>query len=281
MQYPWYDAIWLWVYTEARSLVAKQRPERLADFEAAFEPLQAPVDFSTRALPGLISPTQLNAFRELVSGIARETLESHEFLSFGREVVHDHPALSSFQDEQTAYVSELAGEVLTPCYNFISLYNNLGICEPHLDAPTSKWTLDICVEQSEPWPIYVSDPEPWPVGVSFGKNWQDQIITQHQDSFTSHVMQPGDALFFAGGNQWHYRKRIPKAHQQSFCHLIFLHYVPANCEHLLDPAQWPVHFDIPELGELSGLVEAYKNSGGDSPGVDILTLLDAKKKARE
>ena len=278
MEYPWYDAIWLGVYARARSIVANQRPERLAEFEAAFEPLQAPESFSTRRLQGLISRAQLNELSEMIRNIARETVEPHEFLSFGREVVHDHPALSDFQDNLIPLVSELADEPLIAGYNFISLYHNLGICEPHLDAPTSKWTLDICVDQSAPWPIHVSDPVPWPLDVSFGEDWQSEIVDQHRDHITEYVMNPGDALFFAGSNQWHYRDRIPRTTNNNFCHLIFLHYVPVDCEHLLEPARWPDYFNLPELEALADLFDEYQHSQKDLRGVSMLSLLDAMKK---
>jgi hypothetical protein len=60
------------------------------------------------------------------------------------------------QRELVARVSDLVGEEVEPSYNFLSLYTRMGIFEPHLDAPSAKWTLDICIDQSEPWPIYFS-----------------------------------------------------------------------------------------------------------------------------
>ena len=35
----------------------------------------------------------------------------------------------------------------SPAYNFLSLYTQLDICEPHMDAPKAKWTLNVCIEQ--------------------------------------------------------------------------------------------------------------------------------------
>ncbi len=40
---------------------------------------------------------------------------------------------------------------------------------PHMDAPDAMWTLDICLEQSEPWPISFSQPVDWPENFQVGR----------------------------------------------------------------------------------------------------------------
>lgn len=293
MNFPWYDSIWLQAYGQARSLVSVRIPHRLAEFEAAFRPLQTAPGFKTKELKNFIKPAVLESFRDTIQRLEPQWIESHEFLSFGREVVQDHPDIAQFQQSQIPLVSELADEPLVPSYNFLSLYNNLGVCEPHLDAPTSKWTLDLCINQNDAWPIHLSDVNPWPLDLELasapdpelkkdgkkdskiGEQWQSEILTKYQAQFKAHVMTPGDALFFSGSSQWHFRSRIPRRHTHNFCHLIFLHYVPEHCEALLDPLLWSEYLAMPELQSLHPLFRQCQNDAIETRGNSVLTLLDA------
>ena len=55
---------------------------------------------------------------------------------------------------------------------------------------------------------------------------------------------------FGGSSQWHYRERIPRPHKDNFCHLVFLHFVPAGAGHLTHASKWAEHFGLPELANL-------------------------------
>ena len=79
-----------------------------------------------------------------------DELEKQELFNFGRLVVHDHPYFNQIQNTMTDLVSEIAQEPVEAYYNFLSLYNNLGVCEVHMDALSAKWTLDVCINQSDP-----------------------------------------------------------------------------------------------------------------------------------
>ena len=57
-------------------------------------------------------------------------------------------------------VSGLVGEAVEASYNFLSLYAGAASCAVHMDAPSAKWTLDICIDQSRLWTIEVSDVVP-------------------------------------------------------------------------------------------------------------------------
>lgn len=152
----WYDAKWLRTYYAAKEIIARTAPSRLPEFVDAFQVLRTDPDFTIKDIPGFLDDETHARVKDVISQLPRQTWDMHEFQRFGRIIVHDHPDFTLLQSELTERVSELVGEAVEPCYNFLSLYSQMGICELHLDAPSAKWTLDICVDQSDPWPIHFS-----------------------------------------------------------------------------------------------------------------------------
>jgi len=251
----WYDAVWLDKYIEATAIVTRVAPARLDEFVHAFAVLRPPPGYSRqRFVPGFLSPRELDDVRDTIRRIPMDRLEMHEIRKFGRFVVHDWPDFTALQQTLVERVSELAGEAVEPSYNFLSLYTKMGICEPHLDAPSAKWTLDICVDQSEPWPINFSQIVPWPTtfeelrAISFEAIKSDPAL-----QFREEVLTPGDAILFTGTNQWHYRDALPPGPGKRFCELLFFHFIPRGARELTDPQTWPGYFGIPELAGIKGL----------------------------
>ncbi|MEP7222666.1 MAG: hypothetical protein ABI673_08375 [Novosphingobium sp.] len=249
----WYDAQWLQAYQRARSIVARAAPDRLEAFVAAFDVLRTDPAFTVRQLPGLIGPDLIESLRAEIRAIPRELLEMHEMRTFGRFIVHDHPAFTALQTAMVDRVSAWAGEAVEPFYNFLSLYTRMGKCDPHLDAPLAKWTLDLCIDQSHVWPIHFSQIVPWPEVGEGGVGPSDPALR-----YTPALLEPGDAVLFSGSSQWHYRDALLETAQEAaqkpgapparaFCDLLFFHYIPKGTLQLIDPNQWADLFDMPEL----------------------------------
>jgi hypothetical protein len=177
----------------------------------------------------------------------KSELEQHELLRFGRFVVHDYDYFTQLHQLITPLVSDLVGELVEPIYNFLSLYNNLGVCRVHMDAPYAKYTLDICIDRSDPWPIYFSQVQEWPEHFHNRSNWEQSIETDPANIFTAHDLSPRQAVIFSGSSQWHYRKRIPQKIDNNFCHLLFFHFTPKGMADKIDPHNWATLFDLPEL----------------------------------
>lgn len=248
----WYDSIWLGKYLAARDIVAARAPERLTEFVDRFAGLRTNPDFTVRRLPQLLDAATLAAIRQARHKLEPAQLELHEVKRFGRFIVHDLPEFTRLQHRLTELVSQAAGEAVEPSYNFLSLYTKMGICEPHLDAPSAKWTLDICIDQSEPWPIYLSQIVPWPEeSADLGEDWQASIKADPQLNFSPEVLMPGDAILFSGSSQWHYRDALPPGEGKRFCDLLFLHYIPKGTGEIVRPGNWARHFGIPELAEIT------------------------------
>jgi len=244
----WYDSNWLRAYLAAKREIARVAPSRLAEFTGTLDVLRTDPNFSVRDLPGFFDAERRTQIKEVIARIPRKTWEMYEFQRFGRVIVQDEPEFTELQATLVDQVCELAGEEIEPHYNFLSLYTRLGVCEPHLDSPSSKWTLDVCIDQSDPWPIHFSQIVPWPEGgVTFDDDWMTAIKTDSRLQFEAKTLHPGDAVFFSGSSQWHYRDGFQSARGDGFCHLLFFHFVPKGMLDLVRPENWARLFDVPEL----------------------------------
>ena len=249
--YPWYDSNWLTDYVRVKNYIKQHYREKYPEFFAAFEPLRTRHDFETIKLDNVFDRQTLQDARNIIQNLKSQEREKHEFFSFGRLVVHDLSFFNDLQQSLTDLVSKAVKEPVEPYYNFLSLYNNFGLCQVHMDAPEAKWTLDCCIEQSEPWPIYFSQVQSWPEAFkSRDKNWQEQIINDPNNIFSAYSLEEREGLIFSGSSQWHYRERIPQTTQKSFCHLVFFHYIPKGTREIIDPQNWSDLFDIPDLKSL-------------------------------
>ena len=249
----WYDSVWLSKYLAAKEYIAKYHPEKLEGFIARLNVLQTDPNFKVKELPGLFSQADLELFKKTINDIPMNSMELHEVKRFGRFIVHDHPVFLKIQADLTDRVSEWVGEEVEPCYNFLSLYSRMGICEPHIDAPEAKWTLDICIDQSEPWPIHFSQIVPWPEQHGeIGEDWQQNIKNDPNLHFETKVLEPGNAILFAGSSQWHYRDALPQTTNRGFCNLLFFHYIPKGSSEIVKPKNWARIFYIPELADIVG-----------------------------
>lgn len=250
-KFPWYDSGWLSSYVRAKAYIQVHQPQTLAEFVTAFDVLRTSPDFSIRQLPRLFSTERHEQIRHLIKGFAKQDVSLYEMLTFGRAIVHDQSLLDEIQTDLAGQVSEWVGEQVEPSYNFISLYNNLGVCRPHMDAPSAKWTIDYCIEQSAPWPIHFSQVRAWPEDWSCDEgDWENRIKTDPGNHFLPHILQEGGAILFGGSSQWHYRDRIAQRQANNFCHLAFFHFIPTGTRALTEPENWAAMFNIPELNQI-------------------------------
>jgi len=248
---PWYDSYWLTSYIRARSHLAEHHPALLPEFLAALAPLRTAPDFRIRQIPQLFDADTRRQLLELVASTRPAEAKHHELHTFGRLVTHDAPLLSALQADLLPRVSEWAGEELEASYNFLSMYNNLGVCNPHMDAPAAKWTLDYCISQSAPWPILFSQVLPWPEQWHGDQeNWVARIKHDPENVFSSYLLEENQALLFAGSSQWHYRERIAQRQRNNYCNLAFFHFIPKGLRPWCDPGNWPALLGVPELKEL-------------------------------
>jgi hypothetical protein len=251
VQYPWYDSLWLSAYVLAKDFVAENHPQKLQEFVGAFNVFRTRPDYKIKHLPRLFDDETITELKQIMSKLEFDDKTKGELMSFGRFVEWNLPYATSLQEQVTDLVGDIVGEPVEPCYNFLSLYKELGVCRVHMDAPFAKWTVDLCIEQSDVWPIHFSKIVSWPEDwQNPGEGWEDQIKNDPSNEFESFEMREGEAVIFSGSSQWHYRNSIERVRDTNFCHLLFFHFIPAGTSALTKPANWKDLFDIPELAGL-------------------------------
>jgi len=267
MRFNWYDAKFLRRFEAAKSFLSIVAPDRLEEFVAGFDVLRTDPGYRVRHVSSVFDSPTFEMVCETVHTLPYVALEHYEGDSFGRSLLRHHPLFTELQSSLTSRVSELVGEPVSPAYNFLSLYRAAGRCDPHLDQPLSKWTLDICVEQSVEWPIYFSQVVDWPTGDLPGERSIEELRRDPSLHFDQAVLSPNEGVIFSGSSQWHFREPMPGGRSE-FCHLLFFHYLPCGAEPLADPKQWATHFSIPELEILvaaDALVIAGKKAESERP----------------
>ena len=251
--YPWYDSVWLSKYAEAKAIIARVRPDALPAFVDAFRKLHTRLDFKVRFIERAFDDSTFADIKRTMATLRPMDLELHEAQRFGRFVLHDHPFFTELQQRTLPWISELVGEPVEASYNFLSLYTSNGVCAVHMDAPKAKWTLDLCIDQGAPWPIYFSEVQPWPDSAAEAwKNggWERSIKQSRSLRFTPYTLQPGQAVIFSGSSQWHYRDPMPEANGKQFCTLLFCHFIPKGTAEIIKPKHWARMFGVPELSGL-------------------------------
>lgn len=125
---------------------------------------------------------------------------------FNRWGKHNDPFFIALHIMITDRVSEWLGVKVKPSYNYTSMYfPGEGICPVHTDRPQCEYTLDLCVNQNEQWPINIA-------GVDY-------------------LLGEGDAMLYSGTNHVHYRNKIQLG---NYCDLVFFHFVPVDFNGPLD-----------------------------------------------
>jgi hypothetical protein len=252
----WYDSAWLQKYLAAKVMIARVATPRLQEFIDSFSILRTDPKFVVKDATNIFDVDTLAKVKCVVQSIPITSMEMHEIKRFGRLVVHNHATFKKMHHELVAQVSDLVGEEVEPSYNFLCLYTRTGVCEPHLDAPSAKWTLDICIDQSEPWPIHFSQIVPWPEErLDLDDDWQSFIKNSPHLNFQAKVLTPGNGIVFSGSSQWHYRDALPQGRSREFCDLLFFHYIPKGAAELVAPRNWARLFGIPELVSIPGIDE--------------------------
>ncbi len=250
---PWYDAHFLRRFEAAKLYIGEVAPEYLERFVAGFAPLRPADKFEICTIDALFDDAVRHEIGSVVQSLPAAQLERHEVEKFGRDVVHDHPFFLQLQQGLLPLVSELAERELVTGYNFLSLYGGSGQCAPHLDEPMSMYTLDYCIEQSGSWPIHFSKQVELPDADAM-QAWNEEDLKDDAGmDWTSHELEPNQALLFNGSSQWHYRDPITRG---GYCNLLFFHFYPAGCEKLVRPHLWAEHFELSILQPLCDVFAA-------------------------
>ena len=246
-----YDSHWWRTQRWARSYLRTHRPDVLGDFDEAVERLRPPSGAGAVLLEDVVPVSLRETMVDRVAGLDPARLEHHELETFGRHVVHD--AFSDLVPWARGVVESTLGVDVEPSYDFLSLYHDTGVCEPHLDAPNATYTLDVLISQSAPWPLLVAPGAPWIADVD--GDLHAPSFDDPDAGWQEFTMTPGDAVVFVGPAAWHGRRAMPPQRPPGHCHLAFFHFVPAGTTALVDPRRWADLFGVPRLSRVVDLVD--------------------------
>lgn len=119
---------------------------------------------------------------------------------FFRKQAYNPPTFKELHHLMLDRVSDFFPEKVKPAYVFISMYDHeKSICPLHTDREQCKYTVDLCIDQKESWPLFIDD--------------------------IPYILNPGDAVVYSGTDHPHYREQISAG---NFCDLAFFHFVPIN-----------------------------------------------------
>jgi hypothetical protein len=137
-------------------------------------------------------------------GIPYHDEEVSEEGKFNRWYWNNLPLLAKIHHDPSLIkiASDLAGIPLKPSYCFLSLYGEDGICPLHKDRPSCQFTLDLQVNSDGQWPIYIED--------------------------NPYILKNGEAIFYSGTSQEHYRKSMLEDSNCTFMDLVFFSFCSIN-----------------------------------------------------
>ena len=116
---------------------------------------------------------------------------------FHRYFLHNPSFLVKIHDQLVELAAQNFQTKLKKSYCFLSMYiKGEGICPLHTDRPQCKYSIDLCLDQIEPWGIFVNDQE--------------------------YLLKPNQALLYSGTDHPHYRNKIQP---NNYVSLAFFHFV--------------------------------------------------------
>lgn len=166
----------------------------------------------------LFSDSVFSKIKDIVTSVKNEKKYFEDNELFFRKYIIDHEGLQNIHQKISHLVSGIIEEKFVPSYNFVSIYGlGLGECPVHIDRPQCQLTVDVCVNQNEPWPLYVDHRFKYLTYEEVFKNADD--IKQNS---VEYLLNPGQALLYSGTHHPHWRNKIQK---ENYCDMIFFHFI--------------------------------------------------------
>jgi hypothetical protein len=134
---------------------------------------------------------------------------------FRRRSVHNDPFFVEIHHMITERFNKWTGLNTKPSYVYGSFYGDRGVCPPHVDRPQCKYTLDYCINQKEPWAIYVNSTD------DVHQTTREKL----KQNAKPYMLNENDGLILSGTQHWHYRDEINTG---NYCDLLFFHFVDVD-----------------------------------------------------
>ncbi len=116
-------------------------------------------------------------------------------------------------------------EDLKPSYSLVALYDqNESICPYHVDRKECYRTIDLCINQDKPWPLYIAHEG---IDINVTADQYEGRQEDYKKLGQEYLLNPGDAVFYSGTQFPHWRNKIQK---DNFCQMVFFHFVAKDYE---------------------------------------------------
>lgn len=171
---------------------------------------------------------ELGRLQAYLESLKTNPIMKEDIKSFSRLYCVNDPLTQKLHQTHAWDVASTVFPVpLKPSYSFVSLYRpGQGSCPIHVDRPQCFYTIDVCINQAQPWPIYVNSKEKflaYPIWIG-GKD-DESIVEEMKNTSQEFLLEPGDALCYSGTHHPHWRNQLQP---DNFCDLIFFHFVAAD-----------------------------------------------------
>lgn len=172
----------------------------------------------------LVDPESLKIFQKYLLKL-RETPLPVWYEEYNRLSVSGDAFFHRYHhDHLTMLACKILRENVKPSYNFIAYYEKNGVLPMHADKPDCYLTIDVCINQAQPWPIYINNTTIVDEGeFTDYYAFKPEQIKKYEVGMKEYILEPGDAIAFSGTRCPHYRNTIQ---QGNFCHMILFHFVP-------------------------------------------------------
>ena len=159
-------------------------------------------------LRGMVAPEVCQALlKQLWSDLCQKDVQTcypdNDILLKPALEIHgdDYIPIAHFHWGVTSAVSEMTGADLLPSFSYFRMYVGGDICRIHSDRPASEVSLSVTLAYGDdkPWPFSVATT---PVARPGMMNLSDEF---GDEPFATFIMQPGDAVLYAGSTHRHGR----------------------------------------------------------------------------
>jgi len=168
------------------------------------------VGFDPFVISGLFDDDILKLMRMQLKELKKDlNFIEHDQEIFHRNQIHNHPLMTAVHEILRPKVESILKRPLKNSYNYLSIYEpGKGECPRHTDRPQCRYTVDLCIDQKEPW--------------AFGaKNESDGVEKEFK-------INRGESIVLSGTHHEHWRPATLPS--DNFCDLVFFHFVDPDYE---------------------------------------------------
>jgi hypothetical protein len=180
-------------------------------------------------IPNFFDASSLAYIQRYVTEVKASGALQMDAERFFRAYKKDDPFFHKLLRMITPQAQALFGPDVRPNFSFMSCYlPDQGFCPVHYDVPECHRTIEVCLNQREPWPLFINHRDSETNArvlrrMAEAGNYRLTLseMEELKREGTAYLMQPGDAICYSGTGNAHWRETIQPG---NFCDLVFFHF---------------------------------------------------------